>query len=234
MKDENKKFMTTDKNLIEMLKDIQSDGAEAIGFSEDCLQPDSWYVLDDDVMMLTPAVFDKEHQYVAVFKKDYEGFEKGIPVEEAFPYLNEKERSIISIPRHRVYHPVKKLQLNVAPTEFHGKYRTERENIKEIVRITDTELTYSTFHGDTVTKKIDHKTTAHVFTYGFVPVYILDDGEEIWVYSYRWFDWRNYPLEEIEEERRKGLERLSREGIKLPKVKRLYPPLFSENSLDDK
>lgn len=40
--------MKNENVLVEMLKDIQSDGAEAIGISEDCLQPDSWYILDDE------------------------------------------------------------------------------------------------------------------------------------------------------------------------------------------
>lgn len=121
------------------------------------------------------------------------------------------------------------MKLNVSPSEFRGIFRNARETIIEIAKVTDHELTYITFDGQTVVKKIRGVTQAHEFFYGFVPVYSLDDGSKIWAYSYRTFDWRHYPLEEIEERERRGLERMMKEGIKIPKFKRTYhDPLISE------
>ena len=119
--------------------------------------------------------------------------------------------------------------LNVQPLHFRIVYRDNRESIKEITKITDDELTYVTYHGETVTKKIVHKCPIHYFLYGSTTRYTLSGGETIEDFHYQKFDWRNYPLEEIEkreaEEDARRLERLKKEGIKFPKLKKRYPSL---------
>ena len=116
--------------------------------------------------------------------------------------------------------------LNVQPLEFRSAYRNNHENIKEMTKITDDELAYVTYHGETVTKKIVHKCPIHHFFYGSTTRYTLSGGETIEDFHFQKFDWRNYPLEEIEkreaEEWNKRFEKLKKDGIKLPKVKKWY------------
>lgn len=124
------------------------------------------------------------------------------------------------------YSTEKPLRLNVSPIAFHGKFRSDRESIKEITKITDGEVTYSNYHGESYVKKIVKNYQKHVFGYGRIPVYELEDGEKIEVYSFIWFDWRRYNVEQIDKERELRWERLMKEGIKIPLVKRTYPSLF--------
>lgn len=122
------------------------------------------------------------------------------------------------------------MTLNVQPLEFRRTYRNNRESIKEITKITDNELTYVTYRGETVTKKIVHKCPIHYFFYGSTTCYTLSGGETIEDFHFQKFDWRNYPLEEIEkkeaEEDAKRIERLKKEGIRLPRLKKRYPSLL--------
>lgn len=120
--------------------------------------------------------------------------------------------------------------LNVQPLEFRRTYRNNRESIKEITKITDDELTYVTYHGDMVTKKIMRKCPMHYFLGGSTTRYTLSGGETIETFYFQDFDWRNYPLEEIEkkeaEEDAKRFEKLEKEGMMYPKLKKQYPSLL--------
>lgn len=120
--------------------------------------------------------------------------------------------------------------LNVQPLHFRSTYRNNRESIKEITKITDDELTYVTYHGDTVTKKIVRKCPMHYFLGGSTTLYTLSGGETIETFYFQDFDWRNYPLEEIEkreaEEDARRFEKLEKEGMMYPKLKKQYPSLL--------
>lgn len=120
--------------------------------------------------------------------------------------------------------------LNVQPLEFRSAYRNNRESIKEITKITGDELTYVTYHGETVTKKIMRKCPMHYFLGGSTTLYTLSGSETIETFYFQDFDWRNYPLEEIgkreAEEDAKRFEKLKKEGMMYPKLKKRYPSLL--------
>lgn len=116
--------------------------------------------------------------------------------------------------------------LSVPPSNFKYYFRNERDSIKEIVKVTDTEITYTTYDNRSFTKKIVGKTDVHYFLDGWTTKYTLEDGDKVEVFNYRDFDWRNYPIDEIDKKYEAAIKRLEKEGIKAPRIKNQYPSLL--------
>lgn len=116
--------------------------------------------------------------------------------------------------------------LSVPPSNFEYYFRNERDSIKEILKVADTEITYTTYDNQTVTKKIVGKTDVHYFLDGWTTKYTLEDGDKVEVFNYRDFDWRNYPIEKIDKEREAVIERIKKEGTRLPSIRNPYPSLL--------
>lgn len=116
--------------------------------------------------------------------------------------------------------------LSVPPTNFEYYFCNERDSIKEIVNLSDTEITYTTYDNQSFTKKIVSKTDVHYFLDGWTTAYTLEDGDKVEIFNYRDFDWRNYPIEEIDKKREATIEKLKKDGIKAPCIKNRYPSLL--------
>ena len=79
--------------LLNNLHAIQADGAEVLGEEP---KPNSWYMLDDEIAMFTPVCRQCGKQFfIAVLREDYDKYEKGALVQEAFPYLSADNREMI-------------------------------------------------------------------------------------------------------------------------------------------
>lgn len=117
--------------------------------------------------------------------------------------------------------------LSVPPTNFEYYFRYERDSIKEIVNLSDTEITYTTYDNQVFTKKIVGKTDVHYFLDGWTTMYTLEDGDTAETFTYNDFDWRNYPIDKINKEREAAIEKIKKEGTKLPQIKNPYPSLFN-------
>lgn len=116
--------------------------------------------------------------------------------------------------------------LSVPPSNFEYYFRNERDSIKEIVNLSDTEITYTTYDNHTFTKKIVGKTDVHHFLDGWTTAYTLEDGDKVETFNYHDFDWRNYPIEKIDKEREAAIEKIKKEGTRLPSIRNPYPSLF--------
>ena len=79
--------------VLKNLHAIQSDGAEVLGEEP---KPNSWYMLDDEIAMFTPVCRQCGKQFfIAVLREDYDKYEKGALVQDAFPYLSADNREMI-------------------------------------------------------------------------------------------------------------------------------------------
>lgn len=116
--------------------------------------------------------------------------------------------------------------LSVPPSNFESYFRNERDSIKEILKVADTEITYTTYDNQTVTKKITGKTDVHYFLDGWTTKYTLEDGDKVETFNYRDFDWRNYPIEKIDKEHEAFIEKVTKEGTRMPSIRNQYPSLL--------